>query len=92
MLFTVISRDLRIGNFRSNHESNRRLRFESNLELNQNYVIVHVPTDEKQILNEVIIIITDDRDMWILLVPQTILHDCSYSASECVCSYYIKIK
>jgi len=31
-------------------------------------------------------------DVRILLVPQTILHDRSYSASECVCSWYINIK
>ena len=29
-----------------------------------------------------------NRDVRILLVPQTILHDRSYSASECVCSCY----
>jgi len=34
----------------------------------------------------------DVRIVRILLVPQTILHDRSYSASECVCSCYINIK
>ena len=33
-----------------------------------------------------------NRDMRILMVPQTILHDRSYSASKCVCSCYINIK
>ena len=33
-----------------------------------------------------------NRDVRILLVPQTILHDRSYSACKCVCSCYINIK
>ena len=33
-----------------------------------------------------------NRDVRILLVSQTILHDRSYSASECVCSCYINIQ
>jgi len=33
-----------------------------------------------------------NRDVRILRVPQTILHDRTYSASECVCSCYINIK
>jgi len=41
VLLTVLIRDLRIGNFRSYHESNRQLRFEieSNLESNQGIVV-----------------------------------------------------
>jgi len=67
--------------FESNHESNRRLLFE--FESNHGVVV-------QCRLNEVIIIITDEQldvhIVRILLVAQTILHDCSYSASECVCS------
>jgi len=39
------------------------------------------------VFNEVMM----NSDVRILLVPQTILHDRSYSASECVCSCYINI-
>ena len=81
---SVYSRDLRIGNFRSNRITNRIGGYDSNSNRISNWIRGTIcGLYWKQITR---------RDVQILLVPQTILHDRSYSASECVWSCYINRK
>ena len=94
---TSFTRDLRIGNFRSNRIANRIGGYDSNsnrisnLESNQDVVVYVFNADYHS--SCVGLLRTRNRDVpRILLVPQTILHDRSHSASECVCSSYINIK
>jgi len=87
----IFIRDLRIGNFRSNRIANRIGGYDSNsnLESNQGVVVYVFNADCHRSFGGLLHTTDEQRcedSQWFRR------QDRSYSASECVCSWYINIK